>query len=208
VCISDKTARRAIRGGAPQAAWPNCLTDVYSLLQCESRQFSKSLGAKARTDAASPALSSKIHASGTSLSIGGFSTARGARLWLPTTSPSLSPQVAPQVAPPARQPTSSAKESTPLMIRQMFLRLYTCCYLCGASTPRQMWRNSYRCLPYLSSANVTRQRLASAGLLVESLRVPASCAGSLFSRPAAKMLRGAYVGAVFHAFGGKIYIHL
>ena len=68
----------------------------------------------------------------------------------------------------------------PLMIRQMFLRLYTCCYLCGASTPCQMWRNSYRCLPYLSSANVTRQRLASAGLLVESLRVPASCAGSLF----------------------------
>jgi hypothetical protein len=66
------------------------------------------------------------------------------------------------------------------MIRQMFLRLYTCCYLCGASTPRQMWRNSYRCLPYLSSANVTRQRLASARLLVEGLRVPASCAGSLF----------------------------
>ena len=34
----------AIRGGAPQAAWPNCLTDVYSLLQWESRRFSKAFG--------------------------------------------------------------------------------------------------------------------------------------------------------------------
>lgn len=115
----------------------------------------ESLGAEARTGAASPALSSKIHVSGTSLSYGGFPRARGARLWLSTTSPSLSPQVAPQATPPARQPTS-AKEFTSLMIRQMFLRLYTCCYLCGASTPRQMWRNIYRCLPYFSSADVPR----------------------------------------------------
>jgi hypothetical protein len=34
----------AIRGGAPQAAWPNRLTDVYRLLQCESRQFPRASG--------------------------------------------------------------------------------------------------------------------------------------------------------------------
>ena len=115
---------------------------------------------------------------------------------------SLSPQVAPQATPPARQPTSSAKESTSLMIRQMFLLLYTCCYLCGASTPRQMWRISFRCLPYLSSA-VPRRCLASARLLVESLQVLYRVPGFCFSRPAI-MLRGA--GAVHILVAKFIYL--
>ncbi len=153
-----------------------------------------------RPEQALPRQPYPARASGCCLSYGGFSTARGARLWLSTTSPSLPPQVAPQATPPARQPTSAKESSNDTAnvsppVHVLPLRRLN---------PRRTERNIYRCLLYLSSANVTRQRLVSAGLLVESLQMSASCAGLFFTscgQDVVRRRRGSYVG-------GKIYISL